>query len=240
MTALKIIGIILLIFLLLGFLRVGADVSFGDRLAVRLRIGAIRLTIFPKKRKKKPGKEAKKEENAQPAEEKPKKEKKKRALPKLTLGEILDLVDTALSALGATLKRTCKRVRIDPLEATVVLGGLDPASLSMTYGALSAAMFSVMPKAEERFYIPDPSLHLRVDFEADQPTAEGFVCLTMRVCDFFAIGFTLLIPLLKWSLRFKKAHRHDAQGHRHPDPDAKREDGDQNTDQAKDREEQIA
>ena len=35
MTALKVIGIILLIFLLIGLLRVGALVSFGEALCVR-------------------------------------------------------------------------------------------------------------------------------------------------------------------------------------------------------------
>ena len=41
MLALKIIGVILLIFLLLGFLRLGAIVSFGEELRVQLRLGAL-------------------------------------------------------------------------------------------------------------------------------------------------------------------------------------------------------
>ncbi len=52
MTALRIIGIILLICLLIGLLRVGVIVSFGEALTVKLRIGLIRLTILPKNHKK--------------------------------------------------------------------------------------------------------------------------------------------------------------------------------------------
>lgn len=207
------IGIILLIFLLIGFLRVGATVFFGDALCVKLRVGPIRLTVFPKRKKRKEKKEKPKEEK--PKEEKAEAElKKKRALPKPTIEDLLDLAQTALSALGATVKRACKRVRIDPLDVTVVLGGDDPASIATLYGVASAAMFAEMPKLEERFYVPDPSLHLRMDFDAEGTTAAGRVGVTLRVCDLFAIVFTLLIPMAKWFLRFKKAHRHDGTGHR--------------------------
>ena len=222
MTALKVIGVILLIFLLIGFLRVGATVSFGDGLCVKLRAGHIRLTVFPR------GKKRKKKEK--PKEEKPKEEKKekkgtepkkRRAFPKPTVGDLLDLAQTALSALGATVARACKRVRIDPLDVTVVLGGDDPASVATAYGMASAVMFAEMPKLEERFYIPDPSLHLRMDFDAEGTTAAGRIGVTLRVCDLFAIVFTLLIPMAKWFLRFKKAHRHDEAGHRGAGPKPK-------------------
>ena len=52
MLALKIIGVILLIFLLLGFLRLGAIVSFGEELRVQLSVGVLKLTILPQKEKK--------------------------------------------------------------------------------------------------------------------------------------------------------------------------------------------
>ena len=207
------IGIILLIFLLIGFLRVGVVVRFGDELCVKLCVGHIRLTVFPrsKKKKEKPKKE-------KPKEEKPEAEpkKKRHALPKPTIDDLLDLAQTALSALGATVTRACKRVRIDPLDVTVVFGGNDPASVATAYGMANAVMFAEMPKLEERFYVPDPSLHLRMDFDAGGTAAAGRVGVTLRICDLFAIVFTLLIPMGKWFLRFKKAHRHDEAGHRGP------------------------
>ena len=46
MTALKVIGIILLIFISIGFLRVGALMQFGDELRVQLSAKGINLT-FP-------------------------------------------------------------------------------------------------------------------------------------------------------------------------------------------------
>ena len=60
MTALKVIGIILLIFILIGFLRVGALMQFGDELRVQLSVGPFRFTLLPAKEKKEtPKKKAK-------------------------------------------------------------------------------------------------------------------------------------------------------------------------------------
>ena len=52
MTALEIIGMILLLFLLLSMLRVGVIVDFGGELRVRLRVGPVKLTVLPRKEKK--------------------------------------------------------------------------------------------------------------------------------------------------------------------------------------------
>ena len=46
MTALKVIGIILLIFLLIGFLRVGALLRFGQELNLRLSRPAGKVDLF--------------------------------------------------------------------------------------------------------------------------------------------------------------------------------------------------
>ena len=213
MTALKIIGVILLICLLIGFVRLGAVVTFGDGLRVRARLGALRLTVYPRKKRKKAQKPKADKPPEQPEQREPKPKKKKRSLPKPTLDDLLDLADTAFTALGATVRRACKRVHIDPLELTVVFAGRDPALTASLYGAANTLMFAVMPRAEETFDIPDPSLHLRVDFEREGCAAEGALGVSLRVCDLLAIALTLVIPLAKWFLRFKKAHRHDKEQH---------------------------
>ena len=51
MTALKVIGIILLIFILIGFLRVGALMQFGDELREPLKVGPFSLTLLQAKEK---------------------------------------------------------------------------------------------------------------------------------------------------------------------------------------------
>ena len=165
MTALKVIGIILLIFILIGFLRVGALMQFGDELRVQLSVGPFRFTLLPAKEKKEtPKKKAKEKKPKSEGEEA--KQKKKPSLPKPTKEELRDLITTALSALKETAKRTCKRLRI--------------------------------------------SLHLRMDYSSEKTHAEGAVGLSLRIRDGLHIALALLIPMLKWYLRYKKAHKNDA------------------------------
>ena len=206
MTALKVIGIILLIFIALGFLRVGALKQFGDELRVQFSVGPFRFTLLPAKEKKEKQQKKAKEKKPKPEREEARK-KKPAALPKLTKEELKDLVTTALSALKETAKRTCRRLRIDPLEILVVFGGTDPADIAQAYGCASAAMWSVMPHLEDLFRIPAPSLHLRMDYSAEKTRAEGTVGLSLRIRDGLHIALALLIPMLKWYLRYKKAHK---------------------------------
>ena len=205
MAALKIIGILLLIVLLLGLLRVGATITFAEETVVKLRIGPLRLTLLPKK-KKKPKKE--KQPKKEPAPEE-KKGKRAHKLPRLTLRDVPDLVSAVFSALHAALRRVCRRLRIDPMEVTVVFGGADPADVAEAYGIANAVVFSVMPKAEEIFYLPDPAIHLRMDYGAEATRCEGKVGISVRICDAFVILFALAVPLIKWFLRLKKAHAND-------------------------------
>ena len=119
MTALKVIGIILLIFILIGFLRVGAlRVQFGDELRVQLSVGPFRFTLLPAKERKTPKKKAKEKKPKSRGEEA--KQKKKPSLPKPTKEELR----THHDALGAkeTAKRTCGAAASTPLEILVVFG----------------------------------------------------------------------------------------------------------------------
>ena len=206
MTALKVMGSILLLLLLIGLLRVGAEVRFGEALVVKLRVGPFRKTIVPTDEKP-PKKRKEKKKPDGPAAERP---KKKRPLPKPTLCELTDLISTAFSALGAMLRATCRRLRIDPLEASVTFGGAEPAEIAQKYGCACAALWALMPRAEALFRIPRPSLHLRMDYQAAETRAEGTLGLSARVGELIVIALALAVPLLKWFLRFKRAHRNDA------------------------------
>ena len=228
MTALKVMGCILPFLLLAGFLRVGAVVFLGSAPRVLLRVGALRVPLVP--RKKRAAKKPKGSVREKPSKEKAAKKQggKRAGLPRPSPDELLELARTALSALGATLRRACGRVRVDPLDVTVVIGGDDPANAAILYGAACGAMYALMPRAEACFHVPAPSLRLRMGYGAEGPSGgtscEGSIGLSLRVCDLFAIAFTLAAPLLGWFLRFKRAHRHDGPAHRGPPKEAKADD----------------
>ena len=132
MTALEIIGMILLLFLLLSLLRVGVIVDFGGELRVRLRVGPVKLTVLPRKEKKAQKKAAEAAGKTPEEKTKPKAAGGHR-LPKLSFPELRELAGTVLGALKRTLRRTCRRTRIDPLEVGVIFAGDDPADTAQTY-----------------------------------------------------------------------------------------------------------
>ena len=70
--------------------------------------------------------------------------------------------------------------------------------------------FALPISLEELFYIPKPSVYLGMDFTKAETSAEGTVGVSLRVCDLFAILFTLATPVGKWFLRWRRAHGGEA------------------------------
>jgi len=146
MLALKIIGIIVLIFLLISLIRVGAVIEFGGELTVSLAIGPLRVKILPakekKEKKKKPPKK-KKEKTQKPKEAAPKKKRK------ITLKQVKELLGILWPAIKKTLRRVGRGIRISPLRLSVIVGGDDPSKVAETYGWLSQAVWGAMPQLEK-------------------------------------------------------------------------------------------
>ena len=183
MAALWILGILLALIVAALFLRVGVRIAFGQELRVTAAAGPVRMQIVPRPPKK-PKKQKKHKEKKNPPEKQKAALREKRKLG-LTPGDI--------------------RLRIDPMQVSVILGGEeDPAASAETYGWISAAVWTFMPRLEELMRIPDPYIHLDVDYNARETRAEGEIGLFFQIRDLFAIGFAFGIPALKWLLRWKK------------------------------------
>ena len=204
MTAFLVIGVILLILLLLMSVRVGVIFRFGDQMTLKLRIGVLRLTILPKKKKEKQTKTETAERTTQKSTS-PKKKKK------LTPSEVCDLVTAVFSALRAIAHRAGKHLRVDPLELSAVIGGSDPTQVAQCYGAASAAVWSLMPQAEEIIHIPDPHIHIDMDYNAPHTAVSGKVGLSFRVGNMIEFIVAAAIPMLRWYKVYRKAHANDQQ-----------------------------
>ena len=181
MAALWILGILLALIVAALFLRVGVRIAFGQELRVTAAAGPVRIQIVPSPPKKpKNEKKPKEKKDASEKQKTPPREKRK-------------------------LRKTRQRLRIDPMRVSVILGGEEnPAASAETYGWISAAVWTFMPRLEELMRIPDPYIHLDVDYNARETRAEGEIGLSFQIRDLFAIGFAFGIPALKWLLRWKK------------------------------------
>ena len=201
MAALWILGILLALILLLLLLRVGVHVRFGDALCVTAMAGPVRLQLVPKPEKKKPEK-PKKEKPVKEKPEKPAEEKRKKL--DLTPGDIRSALPALWESLKRGLRKTRKRLRIDPMRLSVCFGGDDPAQTAETYGWANAVMWTVMPELEKLTNMPDPYVHLETDFTAAETRISGEVGLSFRIGDLLAIGFAFAGPALRWFMAFRK------------------------------------
>ena len=196
MTAFLVIGILLL--LLVG-VRVGVILRFGERTTLKLRIGPVRLTILPKKKKEKQTKTA-------PTEETNKSSASPKKKNKLTPSERYELVSAVFSGLRAMAHRAGKHLRVDPLELSAVIGGSDPAEVAQRFGTANAVVWSFLPQAEEVLHIPDPHIRLDMDFNAPKTVVSGTVGLSFRVGNLIEFIVAAALPLLRWYKTYRKAH----------------------------------
>ena len=125
----------------------------------------------------------------------------------MTFADIRTAIPALFEAVKGALRKTRQRMRIDPMRLSLTFGSDDPAKTSEMYGWAGTAVWTLMPQMEQLMKIPDPSIHLDVDFQAVSTKAEGEVGISFQIRDFFAIAFAAAKPVLKWFLAFKKAKR---------------------------------
>ena len=197
-----ILGVLLALIVLLCVTRVGVHAVFGETLLLDVKIGWFRIHILPakepNKKKKDQGKETEKAKKTEEKEE-------KKPFPKPSFADVRDAVSTLWPPLKRALDRTRRRLRIEPLDLSVTLGGSeDPASAAQLYGELYAAVWSAMPVLERLLVIPSPHIHIGIDFMEDKTKLEGEVGVSARVGTLLAVGATIGFPALKWFLQYKK------------------------------------
>ena len=194
MLLLWILGILVLLILLICMLRVRVLLHAEQIITLCLRIGPIRWQVYPVVETKEP-----KPEKSQKTAE------KKHTIPEPVLSDIKDAYHALKPALLKALRRTRRGIRIHPLDITVVFGGReDPAGTAETYGYASAALWTVMPALEQLLTIPDPHIHLDMDFEAERVQLQGHAGVDIRIGTLLVIAIGVAIPAIRWLLKYMK------------------------------------
>ena len=194
MSGCFVLGIIAAVFVLIGCIPVGVDARYHENaLALRLKIGLFKLQILPAKPKKK--KAAPKKEKSAPknAAAKPAKPKKQFQMPKLTLQDILALVDLACDTLG-NLRR---KLRVEVLVLHVTLGGSDPAKAAILYGRAWAGIGMLTPKLDRLFVIKKRDICPILDYNREQMSVDAHLILTITIGRALALGLKAGLGFLK-------------------------------------------
>lgn len=201
--ALYILGSILLLLVLLLFLRIGVEISWGKETQVWVRAAFVRKQLLPKQNKSPKKKKIKKEKTPAAADDQPKPKKKF----KPTFADVRVLFPAARESLQKGLRKTRQRVKIDPLEVSVTFGGSDPAEVAEHYGWANAAMWAVMPEMERLTRMPDPHIHLDMDYDAEKTATWGKAGLSLQIRDALAIAIAFGLPLYRWYRQAAKAQK---------------------------------
>ena len=191
-----ILGVLAALLLLLCLTRVGVQVVLKDGSAiVDVRVSLFRMRVYPKK-------ESTEKEKKKPKE---KGDRGKKSFPKPSLADIKDAARTLWPPLKKAVGRVRRGIRIAPLSFSLTLGGQEePDKTAELYGYLHSGMWTVMPVLEAGLDIPDPHIHIGIDFTAAEAAVEGELGLTARIGTLLMAGLTVGIPALRWFLKYRK------------------------------------
>ncbi len=191
MLALKIIGGILLVVILLLLVRVGCRVDYSaDGLVLYLKVACFQLQLIPKKQKK--ASERQKKQKPKKKKQKDKKEKaEKEENPEKKKGDLkwlLELVKPVLTALG----KLRRKLRVDRLWISYAIGGReDPAGAAVKYGVVSAGGGALFPLLNAALTVKDWDVDLSVDFQSDKTMVALSAAGTYRIGQLLAIALSL-------------------------------------------------
>lgn len=209
MTWLWVLGILVALLVVLCRIRLGIRISFGYGAAtVDITAGPLHFQIAPAKSPKK--KKEKKKTTKTGGEQKAKQWKR----PDISLAEIKEAMAILWPACKKALRRTRRGIRIKPLVLSIIIGGeQDPAAAAELYGAAHAAIWTAMPALEQWIVIPDPHVHLGLDFDTPRTKVQGTIGISIRIGTIVSVAFDLGIPVIKLLWRFwKQKKRQESTG----------------------------
>lgn len=207
MRAGYILAAVLLVLFLLGQIRLGGGAEYrAGAVFAWLRLGAVRVQVYPWKKSKK-AKKPKKEPKAKPArQEAPTAQPEKGGLD-TALDYVRELLPTVLEAAGQ-FKR---RLQVDKLELELTIGADDPADAAMRYGQASAALGALWYPLTEAFRVKDGHARVDVDFEAGETSLHALIQMSFKLGQMLRLGLYFGIKSLRAFLRVRKGHKEKRQ-----------------------------
>lgn len=194
MSALQIAGVVLLVLLAVGLIRIGVQVEYSEQgLAVWLRVGVFRIPVFPAKRKKAKETKPKAAKTTRPGTG------KKGGRLKLALDFIPVVLDT--------VRRFFCKLRVDQLEMNLVVWAPDPGDAAMRYGEANALLGSVWQPMLQAFHVKQAHAHVDVDFDATESVLYIFASLSLTIAQVLALVLVFGGKALQILVQNKNARR---------------------------------
>lgn len=201
------------VLILLGLIPLGASARYNaDGAIVRLIVGPVRITLYPRpKKEKKPNPKAEAKKAKKEAEKKAKKEadkKAKAAAKEKTASEkhtrplveekggswtdFLPLVKVVLQFLNGFRKK----LRVNRLDLKLIMAADDPCDLAINYGKAWAAVGNLVPQLERVFVIRKRDVEVECDFTASATLVIARLDLTITLGRLLGLVLVLAVRAL--------------------------------------------
>ena len=190
------------VLVLLAILPLGASVRYdSEGVLVRLIAGPVKITLFPRPKKKKPPASAKPDSSARTEKPDGKAQQKQKSGGPWT--DFLPLVKVGLDMIGSFRRK----LRVNVLELKLILAGDDPCDLAVNYGKAWAALGNLLPRLERVFVIQKRDLEVECDFTANETLVIARLDLTITLGRLLSLGAVYGIRALKVFLKMKKKRK---------------------------------
>ncbi len=173
MIVLKILGIVLLLFILLLCVPITLEGAFGEEVSLKLKWLLLKFKILPTEKKEKQAKLPKKEKKSKskPEEEKNPEEKKKLNLD--TMLAILELVKEALSSIKNPLGWFLRRIDYRDVWLHILVCRSDAHQTALSYGQCQAAVHGVFAVLRNTVDIQIRDVQIKADFVGEEEKIAG-------------------------------------------------------------------
>ncbi len=205
---------------LLAILPLGVFVSYdAEGPLVKLVLGPVRFTVFPRTKKaKKPEKaeksraekaqktaEQRAEEASLPKPPQPPKPSQKQAKQEKggSLTDFLPLVKLGLNFLGDFRRK----LRVKQLYLRLILASSDPCDLAVNYGKTWSAVGSFLPALEKWFVIKKRDVEVECDFTASETKVIARLEITMTLGRLLSLAAVYAVRGIKEFMVFRKKRK---------------------------------
>lgn len=206
------------VLVILAALPLGVSVRYDeDGIMANALAGQIKIRLYPRrKRSKKPEnkpreaqKEAeKKAETAQPKQpSKPESDTRPKEKKGGSLTDFLPLIEVGLNFLGDFRRR----LRVNRLEARVILSGDDPCDLAVNYGRIWAAIGNLMPRLERFLVIKKRDIDVQCDFTAEETLVTARLDVTITLGRLLGLAVVYAVRALREFINLKKKRKGGAE-----------------------------
>jgi hypothetical protein len=203
---LLVLAIILAALLLINLVPVGVDGGFaGTAPFLSARAGPFTIGILPKRDRAESPRQ-RQARLAKKAEQKAKKEEKKKRerLEEKKKGSRFATARELVRMGMRTLSRLRRHLCVDLFLLRWTAAASNPYDAAMQYGAVCAALGTLVPMAERTLKIRECEMEVNVRFDLEKPEIEARILLTLRIWEIVWVGLNFGMEYLRWRLNHRR------------------------------------